>query len=283
LHCGHAFVEPLYLLVEVVNPDLVLLDGRLVELSLPLDQVAVDLGESFPGGLLLAEVELQLLHPAVDGLQFGRLLLEQGQLLGVELVFLVEAVVPGLERVDLVDFVLEEGVEPLDLSDYHRRVVLVLLVLLLQLLDVGLQLADDRSQLVAFVFETVALALELRALARQPHVEVVYLFIQCLHSGLVVLGSAVVFVELGSFQVALELADFLVEFELAADKVLVFFLFGALVVLVLLQLVLQGLDIVSLALQHKVQPLNFLAKKRELILILLNPALVLVASFQLLL
>jgi hypothetical protein len=217
LHCGHAFVEPLYLLVEVVNPDLVLLDGRLVELSLPLDQVAVDLGESFPGGLLLAEVELQLLHPAVDGLEFGRLLLEQGQLLGVELVFLVEAVVPGLERVDLVDFVLEEGVEPLDLSDYHRRVVLVLLVLLLQLLDVGLQLADDRSQLVAFVFETVALALELRALARQPHVEVVYLFIQCLHSRLVVLGSAVVFVELDSFQLVLELGDFLVEFELAAD------------------------------------------------------------------
>jgi hypothetical protein len=58
-------------------------------------------------------------------------------------------------------------------------------------------------------------------------------------------------------------------------------LLGALVVIVLLQLVLQGLDIVSLALQHKVQPLNFLAKKRELILILLNLALVLVASFQL--
>lgn len=50
--------ESLYLLVEMVDADLILFYGGLIKLGLSFHEIAVDLGQSLLSGLFLAQLKL---------------------------------------------------------------------------------------------------------------------------------------------------------------------------------------------------------------------------------
>lgn len=241
--------------------EFVLFELGLIELCLFFEQIGVDFGQSFLGCLLLAQLKLQVLHFPVDLLELSALLLENGDLLHVEVVFLSESVGPDLKRCVFVDLSLEHSVQSFHLVADEGRVVL--------------ELRDNAPQVICFSLEVVDLVLLGSALAQ--------LLLQLFDPFLVLSEPALVFLVLGSLDFVPQLVEFLVEPYLVVDEILVLLLGASYVCFTPGELIAEHPHFLCLALEHVVESLYFLAQDDELALVLPDLLLPLLALHKLLL